>query len=51
MLFTAITKKEWIENNEKMDVLNFLTGNGLFLVLAIVLIVVYIINRNRGRRR
>ncbi len=51
MLFTAITKKEWIENNKKMDVLNFLTGNGLFLILAIVLIVVYIINRNRGRRR
>ena len=34
-----------------MDILGFLTGNGLFLLLAIILIVVYIINRNRGKRR
>ncbi|RED50608.1 hypothetical protein DFQ02_101644 [Seonamhaeicola aphaedonensis] len=34
-----------------MDILGFLTGNGLFLILAIVLIIVYIVNRNRGKRR
>ncbi len=34
-----------------MNILGFLTGNGLFLLLAVVLIVVYIINRNRGKRR
>lgn len=30
-----------------MDVLQFLGGNGLFLILAIVLIVAYFYNRKR----
>ena len=30
-----------------MDILSFLGGSGLFLVLAIVLIVVYFINKKR----
>ncbi|RBP34759.1 hypothetical protein DFR65_101658 [Oceanihabitans sediminis] len=30
-----------------MDVLNFLSGNGLFLVLAIVLVIIYIYNRRK----
>lgn len=28
-----------------MDFINFLSGNGLFLILALVLIVVYVVNR------
>jgi hypothetical protein len=32
-----------------MDVLNFLSGNGLFLVLALVLVVMYFINRRKPR--
>jgi hypothetical protein len=32
-----------------MDILNFLGGNGLFLILGIVLIVVYFYNRNKRR--
>ncbi len=30
-----------------MDIMSFLSGNGLFLVLALVLIIVYIVNRKR----
>lgn len=30
-----------------MDIMSFLSGNGLFLLLALVLIVVYIVNRKR----
>lgn len=33
-----------------MDVLSFLGGNGLFLLLAVVLIIVYLINKNKGKR-
>jgi len=32
-----------------MDILSFLSGNGLFLILGLVLIVIYIINRNKRR--
>ncbi|TDU43399.1 hypothetical protein BXY82_0811 [Gelidibacter sediminis] len=32
-----------------MEFLNFLGGNGLFLILAIVLIVVYIYNRRKNK--
>ena len=32
-----------------MDFLNFLGGNGLFLVLAIVLIIIYVYNRRKNR--
>lgn len=32
-----------------MDILGFLGGNGLFLVLGLVLIIVYFINRNKKR--
>ena len=32
-----------------MDILNFLRGNGLFLVFAIVLVIVYVYNRNKKR--
>lgn len=32
-----------------MEILNFLGGNGLFLLLGIVLVVVYIINRRKRR--
>ncbi|PKV48593.1 hypothetical protein ATE84_0593 [Aquimarina sp. MAR_2010_214] len=32
-----------------MDILNFLGGNGLFLVLGIVLVVVYFINKRKRR--
>ena len=32
-----------------MDIMSFLSGNGLFLILAAVLIVVYIVNRNKRR--
>jgi len=32
-----------------MDFMNFLSGNGLFLILALVLIVVYVINRVKKR--
>lgn len=30
-----------------MDFMSFLSGNGLFLVLAIVLVVVYFINKRK----
>ncbi len=33
-----------------MDIMTFLSGNGLFLLLAIVLVVVYFVNKFRGRR-
>ncbi len=32
-----------------MDFLNFLSGNGLFLILALVLVVIYIVNRVKKR--
>jgi len=32
-----------------MDILNFLSGNGLFLILGIALVVIYFINRNKKR--
>jgi len=32
-----------------MEFLNFLGGNGLFLILAIVLIVVYVYNRRKNK--
>ncbi len=32
-----------------MEILSFLGGNGLFLILGIVLIIIYFINRNRRR--
>jgi hypothetical protein len=32
-----------------MDVLSFLGGNGLFLILGIVLIVMYFINKRKRR--
>lgn len=33
-----------------MDILNFFSGNGLFLLLALILIVVYIYNRIKRRK-
>lgn len=32
-----------------MDALGFLSGNGLFLILGVVLIVVYFINKRKRR--
>jgi len=32
-----------------MDILNLLSGNGLFLLLGIALVVIYFINRNKKR--
>ncbi len=32
-----------------MDILNFLSGNGLFLVLGIALVVIYFINKRKKR--
>lgn len=32
-----------------MDILGFLGGNGLFLILGLVLIIVYFYNRNKKR--
>lgn len=32
-----------------MDILSFISGNGLFLVLAIVLIIVYFVNKRKRR--
>jgi hypothetical protein len=32
-----------------MDILNFLSGNGLFLVLGIALVIIYFYNRNKRR--
>ncbi|WP_179333038.1 hypothetical protein [Winogradskyella costae] len=32
-----------------MDILSFLGGNGLFLILGVVLIIVYFYNRNKRR--
>jgi hypothetical protein len=32
-----------------MDILNFLGGNGLFLILGIILVVVYFYNRIKRR--
>lgn len=33
-----------------MDILNFLGGNGLFLILGLVLVIVYFVNKRKGRR-
>lgn len=30
-----------------MDILTFMSGNGLFLVLAVVLVVVYFVNKRK----
>lgn len=32
-----------------MDILDFLSGNGLFLLLGIILVVVYFINKRKRR--
>lgn len=32
-----------------MDILNFLSGNGLFLILGLILVVIYFINRTKKR--
>lgn len=32
-----------------MEILNFLSGNGLFLVLGIALVIIYFYNRNKRR--
>ncbi len=32
-----------------MDILNFLGGNGLFLILGIILVVVYFYNKRKRR--
>jgi hypothetical protein len=32
-----------------MDILNFLSGPGLFLILGIVLVVAYFYNRKKGK--
>lgn len=32
-----------------MDILNFLGGNGLFLILGIVLVVLYFVNKRKRR--
>lgn len=32
-----------------MDVLNFLSGNGLFFLLGIILVVVYFVNKRKKR--
>jgi hypothetical protein len=32
-----------------MDILNFLSGNGLFLLLGLVLVIVYFINKRKRR--
>lgn len=32
-----------------MDILNFLSGNGLFLLLGIILVVVYFMNKRKRR--
>ncbi len=32
-----------------MDIMSFISGNGLFLILGIVLVIVYFYNRNKKR--
>ncbi len=32
-----------------MEILNFLSGNGFFLVLGIALVIIYFYNRNKRR--
>jgi hypothetical protein len=32
-----------------MDFMSFLSGNGLFLVLAVVLVIIYVYNRRKNR--
>ncbi len=34
-----------------MDVLNFLGGQGMFILLGFALIVIYVVNRIKSRRR
>ena len=45
--FIDIIKTELIKNN--MDIMSFLSGNGLFLLLALVLIIVYVVNRRKRK--
>ncbi|TCK67918.1 hypothetical protein DFQ05_1701 [Winogradskyella wandonensis] len=33
-----------------MDILSFFSGNGLFLLLGLVLVIVYFVNKRKGRR-
>jgi len=47
MPFTDIIKIDIKTIN--MDILGFLGGNGLFLILGLVLIIVYFYNRNKRR--
>jgi len=32
-----------------MDIMSFISGNGLFLILGIVLVIVYFYNKNKKR--
>jgi hypothetical protein len=32
-----------------MDILNFLSGNGLFLILGIGLVIIYFVNKRKRR--
>lgn len=32
-----------------MDIMSFFSGNGLFLLLALVLIIVYVVNRRKRK--
>lgn len=32
-----------------MDILSFLSGSGLFLILGLVLVIVYFVNKRKGR--
>lgn len=32
-----------------MEILEFLSGNGLFLILAIVLVIIYVYNRRKNK--
>lgn len=34
-----------------MDIMTFLSGNGLFLLLALVLIIVFLYNKMKNRKR
>lgn len=34
-----------------MDFMSFLSGNGLFLILALVLIIVFLYNKFKNRKR
>jgi len=52
ILVLAFFVFRYFKNKSKkysMDIMSFFTGNGLFLILGIVLIVVYFVNRNKRR--